>query len=148
MTPPATPSGPTGDAPTPTPGEARTAGLQRAAQARTARAESAANAAIHDLIKRGATINFAAVARVAGVTPAFLHRHPELSSRIRGLSRQQAEVLHAQHDAGPSGEAAVIVALRRRLKEQDVARATQVSQLRAQIKALEQQVAALYGRMG
>lgn len=134
--------------PAPRPGEARTAGLQRAAQARTQRAEKAADAAIRDLMKRGATINFTAVARVAGVTPAFLHRHPDLSARIRGLSRAQTDAVHEKYARGATDETAVIAALRRRTKDQETAHAAQVKELRGRIKELEQQVAALYGRLG
>lgn len=126
---------------------ARTAGLQRSAQARTQRAEKAADAATRDLLKNGASINFTAVARVAGVTPAFLHRHPDLSARIRELSQRQRGALHEQHVTTATGESAVIAALRRKLHDQEAAHAAQVKELRGRIKELEAQIAALYGRL-
>lgn len=125
----------------------RTAGPQRATQARTQRAEKAADAAIRDLLKRGATINFTAVARVAGVSAAFLHRHSDLAPRIRDLSRAQTERLRDTHADTAVGESAVIVALRRRAKDQETAHAAQVKELRGRIKELEAQVAALYGHL-
>ncbi|QNK51673.1 transposase [Dermacoccus sp. PAMC28757] len=125
----------------------RTLGLQRAARARTERAEKAADAAIRDLFKRGATINFTAVARVAGVTPAFLHRHRELSTRIRDLSRAQKETTREQC-VNATGESAVIVALRRKIAEQQSAHDAEARQLRERVRELEHQIAALYGRLG
>ena len=136
------------DGPPPTPGSAaRTAGLQRAAQARTRRAEKAADAAIRDLMKRGATINFTAVARVARVTPAFLHRHPDLAPRIRELSRAQTDAPRGMYAREEIGESAVIAALRRKLRDQETVHAAQVKELRGRIKGLEAQVAVLYGRL-
>lgn len=134
--------------PEPPPAGSRTAGLQRSAQARTQRAEKAANDAIRDLVKRGATINFTAVARVAGVTPAFLHRHPDLSARIRELSDRQRSAVYDQHVTTATGESAVIAVLRRKLHDQETAHAAQVKELRGRIAELERQVAALYGRLG
>lgn len=147
MTPRPAPFEKAGDKPTCEPPQDRTAGLQRAAQARTVRAEKAADAAIRDLVKRGGTINFTAVARVAGVTPAFLHRHPELSARIRELGRAQADAVRDLEVASTTGESAVIGALRRKLKDQEAAHAAQVRELRAKIREMEHQVAELYGRL-
>lgn len=126
--------------------QARTAGLKRSAQARTLKAEHAVGAAIRDLLKTGAPINFTSVARVAGVSKAFLHRHPELSERIRQLGSSQIETLRDQR-APATGEASVIAALRRKLKDQETAHVMQVRELRERIKELEAQVAALYGKM-
>ena len=111
------------------------------------RAEKAADAAIRDLTKRGATINFTAVARVAGVTPAFLHRHPDLAPRIRELSRAQTDAPRGMYAREEIGESAVIAALRRKLRDQETVHAAQVKELRGRIKGLEAQVAVLYGRL-
>lgn len=127
--------------------DGRTAGLRRAANARTANAEKAADAAIRDLLKRGATINFAAVARVAGVSRAFLHRHPELSARIHELNATQNEALHEERAAAGGGESAVLVALRRKLKDEQERHTRVEKELRSRIRELEQQVAALYGQL-
>lgn len=126
---------------------ARIAGLQRAAQARTQRAEKAADAAIRDLMKRGTTINFTSVARVAGVTPAFLHRHPDLSARIRELSRAQTDGARDKYARGAMGESAVIVALRRKLDYEQTRHRNAEKELRDRIAELEAQVAILYGRL-
>ena len=128
--------------------DARTRGLKHHAHQRTIQAEKAANAAIRDLLKTGASINFTSVARVAGVSTRFLHNHPTLSTRIRDLAAQQRGAVQEAHAASATGESAVIAALRRKLHEQETAHATEVKQLRGRIKELEQQVAALYGRFG
>lgn len=127
---------------------ARTAGLRRAANTRTANAEKAADAAIRDLLKRGATINFAAVARVAGVSRAFLHRHPELSDRIHALNVTQSEALSEERTAAAIGESAIVAALRRKLHEEQTRHREAEKDLRARVRELEQQVAALYGELG
>lgn len=127
--------------------DGRTRGLKHHAHQRTIQAEKATNAAIRDLLKTGASINFTSVARVAGVSTRFLHNHPDLSARIRDLAAQQRGAVQEAHAATATGETAVIAALRRKLHEQETAHATEVKQLRGRIKELEAQVAALYGQL-
>lgn len=130
----------------PEPASSRTRGLQRAAHQRTLDAEKRADAAIRDLRKRGATINFSSVARVGNVTTAFLHRHPDLAPRIRELSAAQKRSI--EEEASPrQGESAVVAALRRKLRDQETAHAAEVKQLHDRVRELESQVAALYGRI-
>lgn len=126
----------------------RVAGLKRAAHARTVRAENAADAAIRDLLKAGARINFTSVARVTGVTPAFLHRNAELSERIRHLSDSRPPRTPERSNREFSGESSVTAALRRKIRDQEREHRAQVKALRGRIAELEDQVAALYGRLG
>lgn len=128
--------------------EARLVGIKKASQKRTRDAERKADAAIRDLLKHGADINFSSVARVGGVTTAFLHRHPELSARIRDLGAQQRTVTEQRHLDTAVGEGAVVGALRKRLRDQEAAHAAEKKELHARIKELENQVSTLYGKIG
>lgn len=128
--------------------DARLAGIKKASQKRTRDAERKADAAIRDLLKHGADINFSSVARVGGVSTAFLHRHPELRARIHELGQQQRTVTEERHLNKAVGEGAVVAALRKRLRAQESAHDAEKKMLRARIKELEGQVAVLYGRMG
>lgn len=140
---------PASDPPPPANGrlDAQTRGLKNHAHARTQDAERRASQAIRDLLKTGAAINFTSVARVGNISTGFLHRHAELSARIRDLGAQQKGAVEESQALTASGEAAVIAALRRKLRDIETAHEAEVKQLRGRIRELEQQIAALYGRM-
>ena len=90
---------------------------------------------VRELLKRGAPINFTAVARVAGVTSAFLHRHSELSPRIHHLRETQREGTAPPDVNARAAESAVIAALRCKLKEEEATLAHSVQELRRRIRA-------------
>lgn len=125
----------------------RAEALREAAKGRTARAEQAAEKGLRALIKDGGQISFAAVARASGVSTKFLHRHPDLSSRIRQLRTQQMGGAENAHEATTAGESAVIAALRRQLREQKERHRAETQGLRGRLAAHEKQIAALYGRL-
>ena len=68
----------------------RSATLNAAAKAKSRTKTAAAEQAIRALIKRGEPITFQAICREAGVSQAFLYKHPDLRSRIEQL-RDQAQ---------------------------------------------------------
>lgn len=70
----------------------RTAVLAAAARAKSAAKTTAADQAIHRLVKRGEPVTFQAVQREGGVSHAFLYGNTDLRARIerlRGQARPQ-----------------------------------------------------------
>lgn len=125
----------------------RAEALRTAARDRTARAETAVERGIRALIKDGGQISFAAVARASGVSTKFLHQHPELSDRIRKLRQQQRGDAETNHEQSATGEASVIAALRRQLREQQDRHRVEVRGLRRRVAEQERQLAKLYGQL-
>lgn len=121
--------------------------LREAARSRTLRAENLAERGIRTLIKDGGKISFAAVSRASGVSSKFLHKHPDLSMRIRTLRAQQEGAAETQHEFSATGESAVIAALRRQLREQEERHRTRTKDLRERLARQDQQIATLYGRI-
>lgn len=113
--------------------------LREAARRRSLDATGRAAAAITELARTGAAINFAQVARKAGVSTDFLYRQPELRQRIQQLRTphtRRGEVRHDTHEQ--PGNSAAVRALSAQIKE--VRR-----QHREEIDVLKQALAVAHG---
>lgn len=112
----------------------RVAALTAAAKAKSEAKTKAAEQAIRTLIKRGETITFQAVQREAGVSHAFLYKHPDLRGRIERL-REQARPRSATPTAPPDTESTLVLALTSQLNTLKQRHRQELQELRA---ALEQ----------
>jgi len=123
-----------------TAGERRAEALRRAAQAKRQAAITRAETAIRTLIKNREEINFRSVARAAAVSLDFLYGNDDLRQRIAKLRTQQG-TRPAQEPAPATADHGDIVhILTVKLRQEQDARRTTVSQL-------EQQLAAAHGEL-
>jgi Family of unknown function (DUF6262) len=111
----------------------RSAVLTAAAKAKSRTKTAAADQAIRVLVKRGEPITFQAICREAGVSQAFLYKHPALRSRIERL-RAQAQS-SARVPPQPTDADAVVFALTSQIDQLKKQHRQEVQSLRA---ALEQ----------
>lgn len=86
----------------------RSAVLNAAAKAKSQAKTSAADQAIHTLVKRGEPITFQAVCREAGVSHAFLYGQQDLRRRIEHL-RAQAQPGQAPRQRTETTDTVVLV---------------------------------------
>lgn len=126
---------------------ARDEALRQAGRNRTATAIAKTEKGIRQLIKDGGTISFSSVARTAGVSTKFLHQNEDLATRIRHLAAQQKGAPKRHPETQPTGESAIIAALRRQLHDQEQRHRNQIRDLKKQINELEQQNQVLYGEL-
>ncbi|NGX06278.1 DUF6262 family protein [Mycobacteroides franklinii] len=117
-----------------------TDGLRRHAQQRSDDARRRIDKAIRDLRKRGEPINVNAVARTAQVTRKTIYAHPDLLERIRAHSPLH---LAAPAPPTPDSQNSIVAALRRQLTTQQ----TQLANLKAELKAREDALAAAHGEI-
>lgn len=126
---------------------ARDEALREAGRNRTATAIAKTEKGIRQLIKDGGTISFSSVARTAGVSTKFLHQNEELATRIRHLAAQQKGTPTRHPETQPTGESAIIAALRRQLHDQEQRHRNQIRDLKKQINELEEKNQVLYGKL-
>lgn len=117
-----------------------TDGLRRHAQQRSDDARRRIDKAIRDLRKRGEPINVNAVARTARVTRKTIYAHSDLLERIRAHTPLH---LAAPTPPAPDSQNSIVAALRRQLTTQQ----TQLANLKAELKAREDALAAAHGEI-
>ena len=113
-----------------------TRGIQDHARAKHAACLARVDKTIRRLTRERKAINFAAVAKAATVSLAFLYKHPELKERIIYLRQKSAgSGVTVPRKERPSGESkdAIIVALRERVKK-----------LTEEVRELRQQLESAY----
>ena len=111
----------------------RIAVLTAAAKAKSEAKTRAAEQGIRALVKRGEPITFQAVQREAGVSHAFLYKHPDLRGRIEHL-RARARP-NSTPSPAPDSESSLVLTLTAQINELQKRHRHQVQALRA---ALEQ----------
>lgn len=115
-------------------------GLRQTAQQKAHATRQRAEEAIQLLLKEHRSINFKTVAETAHVSTAWLYAQPDLKQRIGELRAQQAPTpkvwIAPRERASDASKDAVIVALRKRVKEQEEL-----------IRELKKQVEVAYGRL-
>ena len=125
---------------TATAGERRAEALRRAAQAKRQAATTRADTAIRKLIKNREEINFRSVARAAGVSLDFLYANDDLRHRIEKLRTQQGTRPAPEPAPATADHDDIVHILTVKLRQEQDARRTAVSEL-------EQQLAAAHGEL-
>ncbi len=92
----------------------RITALTDAAKVKSQNKTRDAEQAIRRLIKRGDAITFQAVQREAGVSHAFLYKHPELRTRIEHLRGTRRK---ASADQPVDTDSTLVIALTRQIAE-------------------------------
>jgi hypothetical protein len=112
--------------------------LRQAAARKSAAAQTRAESALREMIRRQQPITFRGLAHTAGVSLDFLYRHPDLRRRVEQLRSQQGQPNRSTPVAAPGEPNNVVRAL-----------AAQISELkrqhRAEIDALNQALQAAHG---
>jgi hypothetical protein len=112
--------------------------LRQAAARKSAAAQTRAETALRDMIRRHQPITFRGLAHTAGVSLDFLYRHPDLRRRVEQLRAQQDQPNRPTPNPAPDEPSNVVRAL-----------TAQISQLkrqhRAEIDALNQALQAAHG---
>ena len=114
-----------------------TNGLREASLKKRAEATLKVEEAIQTLIREEKPINFNAVTTISGVSKSWLYKQTELRQRIEALRAQTksaAKPKYKTESASDKSKDTMITALREQLK-----------QLKAENKALDQQLAIAYG---
>ena len=104
--------------------------------------ERASLDAIRALIKARESVTFTSVAARAGVSRAYLSRHPTLANRIRNAATSALPRL-----AEPSPPSSVEAALRTHIRAMQAAHHDELSQLRRDLRRLEHENAVLRGEL-
>ncbi len=120
--------------------ERNTLGLRMYAQEKAVETARRAEDAIACLLKEQRPVNFKAVAETAGISTAWLYANPDIKMRIIHLRAQQAPKIQMKvplrEQASDASKDAMIAALRKRAKEQEV-----------EIRELRQQLEVACGRL-
>jgi len=104
----------------------RSDAIRVAAAARSTDATARARRALRELHRRGAEVNFAAVAAIAGVSRQFLYSTPELRDEINTLRGERHAALSQIPAADRASDASIRTRLRaalddnQRLREENV----------------------------
>ena len=102
--------------------ERNTSGLVAHAKLRKEQKRQKVDETITHLLREQMAINFNTVAKVAGVSKAYLYSQPQLRDRIEALRQQELEQAVRERVARPTGKTdaskdVVILAKERRIKE-------------------------------
>lgn len=128
-----------------------TQGLLRHAAQRATATRRKITKAIRDMHKQGLAINPNAVARHAGVARKTIYNHPEILEQIRAMStkphlRPATPQLGTGTGTG-TGETSIVTALREQLRAQKHHHHNEITELKTQIKTLQQALAAAHGQL-
>ncbi|QPR31413.1 hypothetical protein I6H48_03455 [Corynebacterium amycolatum] len=118
--------------------------LLRSAQQRSEQARLRARAAIEELVEQGNRVNFAAVAKRAGVSRDFLYRQEELNSVISNL-RDKGGTRQSETYESTEGTVVKVLSMRlRALKKQHV---EETDQLRKELADAQGQIVELLSQL-
>lgn len=123
-------------------GQPSTAAMIAARRAAVAAKELAVEQALATLVRRRAPITISAVAAHAGVSRSYLSRHPTLGPKVRATATPTDTPRPA-----PAQPASVESALRHHIRALQADHADQLAGLRAQLRGLEHENAALRGEL-
>jgi hypothetical protein len=112
--------------------------IRTAAATRSLDATARAGRAVRELHHRGAEVNFAAVAAIAGVSRQFLYTHPQLRDEIERLRGERASTLARTSTADPASDASLRSRLRAALDDNQ--------RLREENTRLRDELAVAHGR--
>jgi hypothetical protein len=112
--------------------------IRTAAATRSLDATARAGRALRELHHRGADVNFAAVAAIAGVSRQFLYTHPQLRDEIKRLRGERASTLARTSTADPASDASLRSRLRAALDDNQ--------RLREENTRLRDELAVAHGR--
>jgi len=112
--------------------------IRAAAATRSLDATARAGRALRELHHRGADVNFAAVAAIAGVSRQFLYSHPQLRDEIKQLRGERDSTLARTSTAKPASDASLRSRLRAALDDNQ--------RLREQNTRLRDELAVAHGR--
>lgn len=117
-----------------------TTGLASSAASKKEATIKKTEAAISELLKASAVINFNTVAEKAGVSKAWLYREPAVADRIKRLRGQQASNQAKAHKeserASEASNHALVTTLKARVKE-----------LESENRELKKQLEVVYGKL-
>ena len=91
--------------------------IRTAAATRSLDASARAGWAVRELHHRGADVNFAAVAAIAGVSRQFLYTHPQLREEIERLRGERDATLARASTVEPASDASIRSRLRAALDD-------------------------------
>jgi len=126
--------------------EAALEGLRSHARQRSEGVRDAIEQALRDLRRRRQPVNVNAVARRAGVSRKTIYNHTDLLERIRD-HRQQPRVVVAEPAPALAGHNPIISALRNELTAQKDRYEGEISRLKAQLRARDDELAAVHGEL-
>jgi hypothetical protein len=112
--------------------------IRTAAATRSLDATARAGRALRELHHRGADVNFAAVAAIAGVSRQFLYTHPQLRDEIERLRGERDSTLARTSTAEPASDASLRSRLRAALDDNQ--------RLREENTRLRDELAVAHGR--
>lgn len=112
--------------------------IRTAAATRSLDATARAGRAVRELHHRGADVNFAAVAAIAGVSRQFLYTHPQLRDEIKRLRGERASTHARTSTADPASDASLRSRLRAALDDNQ--------RLREENTRLRDELAVAHGR--
>jgi chromosome segregation ATPase len=123
-----------------------TEGLKRASDKRRIEARRKIKKALREMQRAGLTINPNAVARHAQVARKTVYNHTDLFDEIRAAATApQPQIAEAAIES--AGSSSITAALRQQLRTQKRAHDTETATLKADIKDLNQQLAAAHGEI-
>jgi hypothetical protein len=112
--------------------------LRQAAARKSAAAQTRAESALREMIRRQQAITFRGLAHTAGVSLDFLYRHPDLRRRVEHLRAQQDQAKRPTPVAAPDEPSNVVRALTVQISELK-------RQHRAEVDVLNQALQAAHG---
>lgn len=116
------------------------------AKKRYADTERTIATAIKDMRRKGLTINAHAVANYAGVARKSIYNHRNLLDQIHAETAKPT-LNPAPATPQPASESSIITALREQLRIQKQHYQTEIAELKAKNKILEQALAAAHGEL-
>jgi hypothetical protein len=124
-----------------------TDGLTNASRHRRTEARGKIRKALREMLRAGVDINTNAVARYAGVARKTIYNHPDLFAEIRAASTTPRSQIAESAPTAPNPGSAVDTALRNQLHTPERQHDTDVAALEAEVKDLQQQLAAAHGEI-
>ncbi|CAN3131154.1 DUF6262 family protein [Mycobacterium sp. smrl_JER01] len=124
-----------------------TAGLRKASAKSRNDARRKIRKALREMQRAGMTINPNAVARHAGVARKTIYNHTDLFDEIRAASAIPRPTIAATESEAPIRGSSVDAALRQQLRTQKRQYDNDIAALKAEIKELNQQLAAAHGEI-
>ncbi len=121
-------------------------GLRRHSQQRATKTRRKITKALRDMRKQGLAINPHALANYAGIARKSIYNHADLLEQIRAESINPAPT-PAAATPNQTNDSSIVAALREQLRSQKHDYQTEIAQLKAEVKNLEQALAAAHGEL-
>jgi predicted nucleic acid-binding Zn-ribbon protein len=124
-----------------------TEGLKNASRQRRSEARRKIRKALREMQRQGLDINPNAVARHARVARKTIYNHPDLFEEIRAASTTPRPRIAEPAPESTGAGSSIIAALRHQLRTQTRECDIEIAALKAEIKDLNQQLAAAHGEI-